>query len=60
MQARRIAGSLLDEVALTRRAAQLAAGDAADRVTRFSERLAEVAVRGRTRSPWSTPNPRGC
>ena len=46
-QARRIAGSLLDEVALTRRAAQLAAGDAADRVTRFGERLAEVAVRGR-------------
>ena len=47
MQARRIAGSLLDEVALTRRAAQLAAGDAADRVARFSERLAEVAVRGK-------------
>ena len=46
-QARRIAGSLLDEVALTRRAAQLAAGDAADRVTRFGERLAEVAARGR-------------
>ena len=46
-QARRIAGSLLDEVALTRRAAQLAAGEAADRVTRFGERLAEVAVRGR-------------
>jgi hypothetical protein len=34
-------------VALTRRAAQLAAGAAADRVTRFGERLAEVAVRGR-------------
>jgi GTP-binding protein EngB required for normal cell division len=47
MQARRIARSLLDEVALTRRAAQLAAGDAADRVTRFGERLAEVAIRGR-------------
>ena len=47
MQARRIARSLLDEVALTRRAAQLTAGDAADRVARFSERLAEVAVRGR-------------
>ncbi|HEY7261629.1 MAG TPA: dynamin family protein [Trebonia sp.] len=47
MQARRIAGSLLDEVALTRRAAQLAAGDAAGQVTRFGERLAEVAVRGR-------------
>jgi GTP-binding protein EngB required for normal cell division len=46
-QARRIAGSLLDEVALTRRAAQLAAGEAAGRVTRFGERLAEVAVRGR-------------
>jgi len=46
-RARRIAASLLDEVALTRRAAQLAAGDAAGRVTQFGERLAEVAVRGR-------------
>jgi GTP-binding protein EngB required for normal cell division len=46
-RARRIAGALLDEVALTRRAAQLAAGDAAERVTQFGERLAEVAVRGR-------------
>jgi GTP-binding protein EngB required for normal cell division len=46
-QARRIARSLLDEVTLTRRAARLAAGDAADRVTRFGDRLAEVAVRGR-------------
>jgi GTP-binding protein EngB required for normal cell division len=47
LRARRIARSLLDEVALTQRAAQLAAGDAADRVTRFGERLAEVAIRGR-------------
>ena len=46
LRARRIARSLLDEVALTRRAAQLAAGEAADRVTRFGERLAEVAIRG--------------
>ena len=46
LRARRIARSLLDEVALTRRAVQLAAGDAADRVTRFGERLAEVAIRG--------------
>jgi GTP-binding protein EngB required for normal cell division len=46
-QARRIASGLLDEVALTRRAAQLCAGDAASRVARFSERLAEAAVRGR-------------
>lgn len=46
-QARRIARSLLDEVTLTRRAARLTAGDAADRVTRFGDRLAEVAVRGR-------------
>jgi GTP-binding protein EngB required for normal cell division len=46
-QARRIAASLLDEVALTRRAAQLAVGDAANRVTRFGQRLAEVAVQGR-------------
>lgn len=47
MQARRIARSLLDEVALTQRATQLTAGDAADRVARFSERLAEVAIRGK-------------
>ncbi len=46
-QAWRIAGSLLDEVAVTRRAAEMRAGDAADRVRRFSERLADVAVRGR-------------
>ena len=46
-QARRIAGALLDEVMLTRRAVQLAAGDAAKRVAQFGERLAEVAVRGR-------------
>lgn len=46
-QARRIASALLDEAALTRRAAQLSAGDAAERVTRFGDRLAEVAVRGR-------------
>jgi len=46
LRAQRIARSLLDEVALTRRAAQLAAGEAADRVTRFGERLAEVAIRG--------------
>jgi len=46
-QARRTARSLLDEVALTRRAAQLRAGDAAGRVERFGARLAEVAVHGR-------------
>ena len=46
-QARRIAGSLLDEVMLTQRAVQLAAGDAANRVAQFRQRLAEVAVRGR-------------
>jgi hypothetical protein len=45
--ARRIAGSLLDEVAVTRRAAGMRAGDAAGRVRRFSERLAEVTVHGR-------------
>jgi len=47
MQARRTARAVLDEVALTRRAAQLSAGDAADRVARFGGRLAEVAVRSR-------------
>ena len=46
-QARRVAGSLLDEVALTRRAAEMRAGEAADRVERFSARLAEVAVHSR-------------
>ncbi len=46
-QARRIASSLLDEVALTRRAAEMGAGDAAQRVEQFSARLSEVAVRSR-------------
>jgi GTP-binding protein EngB required for normal cell division len=46
-QARRIASSLLDEVALTRRAAEMRVGDAAQRVEQFSARLSEVAVRGR-------------
>ena len=46
-QARRIASSLLDEVALTRRAAQMRAGDAAGRVEQFTARLAEVTVRSR-------------
>jgi Dynamin family len=46
-QARRIAGSLLDEVAVTRRAAEMRAGDAADRVREFGKRLADVAVHGR-------------
>jgi len=43
-QARRIISSLLDEIALTRRAAQMSAGQAAQRVEQFSARLAEVAV----------------
>jgi Dynamin family len=45
--ARRIARSLLDEVALTRRAARMRAGDAASRVQQFTARLAEAAVHGR-------------
>lgn len=45
--ARRIARSLLDEVALTRRAAQMRAGDAASRVEQFTARLAEAAVHSR-------------
>jgi ribosome biogenesis GTPase A len=45
--ARRIARSLLDEVALTRRAAQMRTGDAAGRVEQFETRLAEVAVHSR-------------
>jgi GTP-binding protein EngB required for normal cell division len=46
-QARRIASSLLDEVALTRRAAEMRAGEAAGRVVQFSARLAEVTVHSR-------------
>ena len=46
-QGRRIARSLLDEVRLTRRAAEMRAGDAAQRVERFSARLAEVTVHSR-------------
>lgn len=46
-QARRIAAVLLDEAALTCRAAELRAGDAAQKVAEFGDRLAEVAVRGR-------------
>jgi len=45
--ARRITRSLLDEVALTRRAAQMRAGDAARRVEQFGSRLAEAAVHSR-------------
>ncbi len=45
--ARRIASSLLDEVALTRRAAEMRFGDAAARVARFSDRLDEAVVHGR-------------
>jgi GTP-binding protein EngB required for normal cell division len=44
---RRIARSLLDEVALTRRAGQMRAGDAAARVQQFTARLAEAAVHSR-------------
>ncbi len=46
-QVRRIAISLQDEVTLTRRAAQMRAGDAARRVEEFGARLAEVAIHSR-------------
>ncbi len=46
-QARRLAGSLGDEVALARRAAELRSGDAAGQVEAFAARLAAVAARGR-------------
>ena len=46
-QARRLAGSLRDEVALARRAAELRSGDAAGQVEAFAARLAAVAARGR-------------
>ncbi|MGH3187923.1 MAG: dynamin family protein [Streptosporangiaceae bacterium] len=42
----RIASSLLDEVALTRRAAEMRVGDAAARVAQFSGRLDEAVVHG--------------
>jgi dynamin family protein len=44
---RRLAGALLDEVMLARRAAQMCSGDAAARVTAFSGRLAAVNTWGR-------------
>ena len=47
VQTRRIASSLLDEVELTRRAAQMRAGDAATRVEEFGARLAQVAIHSR-------------
>jgi GTP-binding protein EngB required for normal cell division len=47
VQTRRIASSLLDEVELTRRAAQMRAGDAAKRVEEFGARLAQVAIHSR-------------
>lgn len=46
-QARRVAAVLLDEAALTCRAADLRASDDAQKVAEFSDRLSEVAVRGR-------------
>jgi len=46
-QTRRIASSLLDEVELARRAAQMRAGDAAQRVEVFGARLARVAIHSR-------------
>jgi small GTP-binding protein len=42
---RRIAASLLDEVTLTRRAAQMRTGEAAQRVEAFRDRLAAVGAR---------------
>jgi small GTP-binding protein len=45
-QLRRVAGSLIDEVALARRAAEMTSSDAAARVAAFSARLAAVAERG--------------
>ena len=45
--ARRLAGALRDEADLTRRAAELRTGDAAQRVADFTARLAAVAVRRR-------------
>ena len=44
-QLRRVAGSLIDEVALARRAAQMVSDEAAGRVAAFTARLAAVAER---------------
>jgi ribosome biogenesis GTPase A len=46
-QLRRLAGSLLDEVTLAQRAAQMRSSEAAARVTAFTGRLAAVRERGR-------------
>jgi len=45
-QLRRVAGSLIDEVALARKAAQMRGQEAAQRVAAFTDRLAAVAERG--------------
>ncbi len=45
-QLRRLAGSLLDEVVLARRAAEMDSSDAAGRVAAFAARLTAVAERG--------------
>ena len=57
---RRIASSLLDEVELTRRVAQMRAGDAVQRVAEFENRLSEWLCTAGTRWRSSTPSPRGC
>jgi hypothetical protein len=46
-QLRRVAGSLIDEVALARRAAEMTSADAAERVSAFAARLATVDERGK-------------
>jgi small GTP-binding protein len=46
-QLRRVAGSLIDEVALARRAAEMTSADAAERVSAFAARLAAVDERGK-------------
>ncbi|MGH3273129.1 MAG: hypothetical protein ACRDNZ_02235 [Streptosporangiaceae bacterium] len=47
-------------MALTRRAAQMSAGDAAERVERFSARLADVAVHSRDALGISMGSPGAC
>jgi small GTP-binding protein len=46
-QLRRVAGSLIDEAALARRAAEMTSADAAERVSAFAARLALVDERGK-------------
>ena len=59
-QLRRLAGSLLDEVALAQRAAQMRSSASAARVQAFARRLAAVGARATTPPISRPPSPSGC